>query len=82
MAADGIGNLILTVTYSGPDPDANIPNCVVFNPLFALGKIMILLQENEEHFVMVGTDDFASEVDGGDLTPGNFTGSCVSQTKS
>ena len=84
VAADGTGNLILMVTFSGPDPDADFPNCAVLNPFFAPEKVAILLQENGEHFVMVGADDFASNAsDRGDLALGasNFTGSCVSQTK-
>ena len=82
LNADGTGNLLLTVTFSS-DPDADMTCGGLLKTVFAPEKLAILLQENGEHFAMVGSDDFFSAAsDNGDITLGNFTGSCVSQTHS
>jgi hypothetical protein len=78
LNADGSGNLLLTVTFSS-DPDTDMTCGGLLKTAFAPEKLAILLQENGEHFAMVGSDDFFNASDNGDITLGNFTGSCVSQ---
>ena len=79
VGANGIGSLSLNFTFTTDpvDRDVNCTGLTLLKPT----KLDLVIQENGEQFAFAGQDDlFSAASDGGDIGPGSFKGTCVSQT--